>query len=114
MSTKGTVKVRERRDQGSGQSAWPPGADPKEHGILGDSPALLSAISAAYGAAQQGYRVVIHGETGTGKELVAHYIHKCSGRKGALHILVRTPGMTRPTMTIPAPHLLTCSSTLTI
>ncbi len=87
MTTKGTAQRCELQDQGSRPHSWPPGADPKEHGLLGDSPALLTTIWRAYRAARSRYHVVLRGETGTGKELVAHYIHRCSGRRGAMRVL---------------------------
>src|SRR5690606_12895478 len=46
------------------------------------SPAMASVYRLARRIAPTGAPVVIHGETGTGKEGLAHAIHRWSGRKG--------------------------------
>jgi PAS domain S-box-containing protein len=48
--------------------------------ILGDSPAIREMISAVHQVATTPATVLITGETGTGKELVARAIHKASPR----------------------------------
>jgi len=48
--------------------------------IVGESPALKTALSLVAVVAPTNSTVLIHGETGTGKELVARAIHKLSGR----------------------------------
>jgi formate hydrogenlyase transcriptional activator len=50
--------------------------------IVGNSPALLSALHAVEQVAPTDATVLIYGETGTGKELVARAIHSRSGRNG--------------------------------
>src|SRR5581483_11609228 len=50
--------------------------------IIGRSDALAYALDMASRAAQSDVTVLIHGETGTGKELVARGIH-CSSRRKA-------------------------------
>src|SRR3954447_931419 len=50
--------------------------------IIGRSPALLSVLDIAARAAQSEATVLIEGETGTGKELLARAIHQNSLRKG--------------------------------
>lgn len=50
--------------------------------ILGQSKGLLSVLDMASRAAQATSTVLIHGETGTGKELLAKAIHFNSRRKG--------------------------------
>jgi transcriptional regulator with PAS, ATPase and Fis domain len=52
--------------------------------IIGTSPLLLTAIELARRAAPTDMPVLIVGETGTGKELLAQYIHAASGRAGHL------------------------------
>jgi formate hydrogenlyase transcriptional activator len=50
--------------------------------IVGNSPALLSALHAVEQVAPTDATVLIYGETGTGKELVARAIHNRSTRNG--------------------------------
>jgi hypothetical protein len=47
-------------------------------------PQLRSALEPAQQAAESLLPILLEGETGTGKEVVAHAIHSWSGRKGAL------------------------------
>lgn len=54
--------------------------DPKFNEIVGDSKALKSLLFSIQQVAPTDATVLILGETGTGKELVAHAIHSCSGR----------------------------------
>jgi len=49
-------------------------------GILGDSPAVANLIETIRKVAPSQARVLIHGENGSGKELVASAIHSLSGR----------------------------------
>ena len=48
--------------------------------IIGNSTALRHALSLVRVVAPTNATVLINGETGTGKELIAEAIHKCSGR----------------------------------
>jgi DNA-binding NtrC family response regulator len=50
------------------------------HGIVGRSPALLHALDRVKTFARSEYPVLITGETGTGKELVARLLHAHSAR----------------------------------
>jgi formate hydrogenlyase transcriptional activator len=50
--------------------------------IVGNSPALLKTLHAVEQVAPTDATVLIYGETGTGKELVARAIHSRSGRNG--------------------------------
>src|SRR5271168_554192 len=50
--------------------------------IVGNSPALLNALHAVEQVAPTDSTVLIYGETGTGKELVARAIHSRSSRNG--------------------------------
>jgi formate hydrogenlyase transcriptional activator len=49
--------------------------------IVGNSPALLAVLRTVEQVAPTDSTVLIHGETGTGKELIARAIHNRSGRK---------------------------------
>ncbi|MBZ0199122.1 MAG: sigma-54 dependent transcriptional regulator, partial [Ignavibacteriaceae bacterium] len=48
--------------------------------IVGESPELRKVITLAHKSAQSDSNILIEGETGTGKELFAEYIHKHSDR----------------------------------
>jgi DNA-binding NtrC family response regulator len=52
--------------------------------IVGRSPALLAALDTARRLAATSLPILIVGETGTGKELIARYVHQASGRQGPL------------------------------
>jgi len=51
--------------------------------IVGSSPALMQVLAAAKRIATTDATVLIVGETGTGKDLLARHIHDQSGRRGA-------------------------------
>jgi formate hydrogenlyase transcriptional activator len=55
--------------------------------IIGNSPALRVVLEQAERVAPTGATVLIQGETGTGKELIAHAIHNASPRSG--HPLIK-------------------------
>ena len=50
--------------------------------IVGDSPGLKSALDLVQRVAEAPSPVLVLGETGTGKELVARALHRASGRRG--------------------------------
>ena len=50
--------------------------------IVGNSPALESALAEVQRVAPTDSTVLVLGETGTGKELIAHAIHNLSARCG--------------------------------
>ncbi len=56
--------------------------------IVGNSPALLRALHAVEQVASTDATVLIYGETGTGKELVARAIHSRSARSGCVLVNV--------------------------
>lgn len=51
-----------------------------QHSIIGESRGIKEVILLAEKAARSDSNILLQGETGTGKELFAEYIHKCSGR----------------------------------
>jgi formate hydrogenlyase transcriptional activator len=56
--------------------------------IIGDSPALRRVLATVRLVAPTGSTVLISGETGTGKELIAEAIHKCSDRSNGPFVKV--------------------------
>ncbi len=55
---------------------------PRVHGLIGDSPPMREVLRLVERIAPTSSTVLIQGETGTGKELIARAIHRRSGRKG--------------------------------
>jgi transcriptional regulator of acetoin/glycerol metabolism len=60
-----------------------PRSDRQRPAFLADDPAVERACSTVRRAVRMGAPVLIQGETGTGKELIARHAHEFSGRKGA-------------------------------
>ena len=56
--------------------------------IVGDSPQLKRVLNLANKAAMSDSNILIEGETGTGKELLAEYIHKQSARKDKPFVVI--------------------------
>ncbi len=70
-----------RRDLGeAAESGEDAAGGPRHGGIVGQSPALLAAFDRVERLAAGELPVLILGETGTGKELVAQQVHRLSGR----------------------------------
>ncbi len=63
-------------------------------GLVGRSPAFLGMLEKILRVANSDAAVVLLGETGTGKELVAHAIHEASAREGGPFVAVDCAGMT--------------------
>jgi DNA-binding NtrC family response regulator len=62
-------------------------------GLIGDSPAMQTAIAAAEKAAHSRATVLLQGETGTGKELFARAIHYHGLRANGPFIIVNCPAI---------------------
>lgn len=60
----------------------------KEAGIVGEHPSMRRVLQRAAVLASTKYPVLISGETGTGKELLARFIHRLSGRDSSRFIPV--------------------------
>jgi len=74
---------------GDGATITDPATDHAERAferIIGDSPALESVLEQVEQVAPTSSTVLIEGETGTGKELIAHAIHNASQRYGRAFI----------------------------
>ncbi len=61
---------------------------PSRHEIIGDSPAIRTVLSLVEKVAGSPTTVLVEGETGTGKELVARAIHAASPRAERLFVAV--------------------------
>jgi len=59
-----------------------------ELGIVGEDPKTVQALKMASVLAEHDQPILIQGETGTGKELIARLIHRLSGRSGDKFIAV--------------------------
>jgi Nif-specific regulatory protein len=64
-------------------------------GLIGDSPAMQKALTAAEQAARSRASVLLQGETGTGKELIARAIHYHGLRANAPFVTVNCPAIPR-------------------
>ena len=65
-----------------------PSTGPKLRGIVGDSPAMLQLYSMTHIVAGRDTTVLITGESGTGKDLIAQAIHQVSPRRQSPFIVV--------------------------
>jgi DNA-binding NtrC family response regulator len=61
--------------------------------IVGESPAMLAVFDTVRQVAPTRATVLIEGETGTGKELIAHAIHNLSPRKGGPFVAVHAAAL---------------------
>lgn len=59
------------------------------HGIVGESPAMCELVRIVRAVADGSAPILIHGETGTGKSLVARAIHAASPRSNGDFVVVR-------------------------
>src|SRR5450432_813850 len=67
--------------------------------IVGASPALAAVLSRVSKVASSDSTVLITGETGTGKELIARAIHRRSGRSGGAFVAVNCAAIPRELIT---------------
>jgi two-component system, NtrC family, response regulator AtoC len=65
--------------------------------IVGETPAMKTVIAQASRAASAAVSVIVTGETGTGKEVLAQYIHKIGPRSGKPFIAINCAAI-QPTM----------------
>jgi transcriptional regulator with PAS, ATPase and Fis domain len=63
-------------------------------GLVGRSPAFMGMLEKVLRVAASNAAVLLLGETGTGKELVAHAIHEASAREAGPFVAVDCAGMT--------------------
>ena len=63
--------------------------------LIGSSPAFLRALAIAQSSASSEFPVLIEGETGTGKELVAQAIHAASRRSNMPFVAVNCGALSR-------------------
>jgi DNA-binding NtrC family response regulator len=64
-------------------------------GLIGESPAMQKAVAAAEQAARSRASVLLQGETGTGKELIARAIHYHGLRANAPFVTINCPAIPR-------------------
>ena len=69
------------------------GCDPSDC-MLGSSKTFLATLEAMRAAARSDAPVLLHGETGTGKELAAHFIHQHSRRSSGPFLTLDCPALT--------------------
>lgn len=67
---------------------------PAAQGLVGRSPAFVGMLEKVLRVANSNAAVLLLGETGTGKELVAHAIHEASAREEGPFVPVDCAGMT--------------------
>lgn len=79
------------RQEKKGRSAPGP---PEITGIIGDSAGIKASIKLTAKAANSDANVLITGETGTGKELIASTIHRNSGRRNGNFVVVDCTSLT--------------------
>jgi DNA-binding NtrC family response regulator len=81
---RGQIAVRPEGGSAAGDPGLP------FHRIVGASPGLARVISQIHEVAPTESTILITGETGTGKELVAEAIHQCSPRRDRPYLVVDT------------------------
>ncbi len=84
------VAVAPRAVAGERKAAAPAPAAVDESGLVGDAPAMREVFRAIGRVSQSSINVLITGETGTGKELVARALHGHSRRAAAPFVALNT------------------------
>ena len=82
------ARVHARREERE-----PPPANPRHHGIVGESPAVQRVLRQVARAATVPATVLLTGESGTGKELVARGIHYSGPRASAPFVPINCGGI---------------------
>ena len=83
--------VAHRHENGSQQLAW----QPENREIIGEAPSMQEVFRAIGRLANSNITVLINGESGSGKELVAHALHRHSPRRGKPFIAINTAAIPR-------------------
>jgi transcriptional regulator with PAS, ATPase and Fis domain len=65
----------------------------KQHKMIGKSPVFKSMLNQINRAAQSNIAVLLQGETGTGKELVAQAVHQASKRNDKPFVVIECTGL---------------------
>jgi PAS domain S-box-containing protein len=81
-----TEKIRQQQEISTLRKTF--SLDEGLHGILGKSPVMLNLFEMIENVAQSDTPVMIQGESGCGKELVARAIHRASGRSDKPYVKV--------------------------
>jgi DNA-binding NtrC family response regulator len=89
FADRGALAFLSRGEDGASEKLekylWRHGLLPDDSGqIVGRSKAVLLALRSARRAAHSQQNILVRGERGTGKELLAHYVHRQSQREGDL------------------------------
>ena len=91
-----------RRALARALAAPTPAAEGDAHGLIGESPPLRRLRSQIDLYAASAYPVLVEGESGSGKERVAHALHDVSPRSGrpflALNCAAISPNLVEPTL----------------
>src|SRR5215475_4680573 len=85
-SRRDCVEISKMREENEGQSEEQVQDETPSNGIIGNSPALKSVLADVDRVAPTDSTVLVLGETGTGKELIATAIHNLSTRRGRLFV----------------------------
>jgi len=84
------VEAVERALAAAREAVVVPATRPETHALLGESPAMREVFRLIGRVAASDLNVLITGETGTGKELVARALHDESARRGKPYVALNT------------------------